>query len=90
MPKISTATSGSTSTVTSSAATRDPSTTTTTAGSTTEAAEAAEASASKNDETKPGNTFAGIGFNKLGSVLRIRIEEIHPSQAFTVCSTWYG
>ena len=54
MPKTSTAPSGSTSTVTSSAATGGPSTTTTTAGSATEAA---EASASKNDETKPGNTL---------------------------------
>ena len=72
MPKTSTAPSGSTST--------GPSTTNTTAGS----VEAAEASTSKTNESKPGNTFAGIGFNKSGSVLRKRIEEGHPNQAFTL------
>ena len=73
MTKASTAPSGSISTVTSSAATGSPSNTTTTAGS---SSEVAEASASKNDETKPG-ILAGVGFNKSGSVLRTRIEEGH-------------
>ena len=41
-------------------------------------------STSRKDETKPSGIFAGVGFNKSGSVLRRRIEEGHPNQAFTL------
>ena len=77
MPKTSTAPSGSTYTVTSSVATGGQSTATT-------MADGAEASTSKKDESKPSGIFAGVGFNKTGSVLKRRIEEGHPNQAFTL------
>ena len=78
MPTTSTSASGSTSTVTASSATDKPSTTATTA-------DPAEASTSQTDKkTSTHTSFDEIGFNKSSSVLRRRIEEGHPNQAFTL------
>ena len=89
MPKSSTSTSDSTSTVTASSATSEPSTTTTTANP-------AEASTSQDDrrkteESKPGNTFADLGFNNSASVFKEKNQRRSSKPGLNfICSTWYG
>ena len=84
IPKTSSTTSGSTSTMTDSLATGKSSTTTTTAEPTEEAFVSETSTSQGDSRRKTASSYGDPGYNKSASVLKKRIEEGQSNQALTL------